>query len=191
MKFLGFISFLLFINTINAQESDTLIVKKDLIVKSPTKATIMSAAVPGLGQAYNGKYWKIPIVYAAIGTPLYFALDQQEKFNEFKDAYIFRTDGDPNTSDDKYDGIYSDEDLVNLVDFHRANRDLMYVLTGIAYVLNIVDAAVDAHLYEFDISNDLSAIVKPNVQLFGPNLSPTPTVTISLNFGKNSQRNSY
>ncbi len=193
MKFYGILLFVLFLhlNSLRAQNSDTLLLKEDIVIKSPKKATLMSMALPGLGQAYNEKYWKIPVVYAAIGTPLFFALDQQSKFNDFKDAYLKRNDDDPNTVDDKYDGVYTDDNLISLIDFHRANRDLLYVLTGVAYILNIVDAAVDAHLYEFDVSNDLSAIIKPNIQFTGPYLSPTPSMTISLKFGKNVQRNRF
>ncbi|MEQ8908544.1 MAG: DUF5683 domain-containing protein [Vicingaceae bacterium] len=152
---------------------------------SPKKATLLSAAVPGLGQAYNKKYWKIPLVYAAIGVPLYFALDQRDQFEEFKQAYLYRVDEDPSTVDTKYDDVYTDENLENLIDYHRRNRDLLFVLTGVAYMLNIVDAAVDAHLYYFDVSDDLSASIKPNVQFIAPRrLEPIPSITLTLKFGK-------
>lgn len=173
------------------QKSDTVILKEPPR-HSPKKASIMSTLVPGLGQAYNKKYWKIPLVYAAIGTPLFLAIDQSNRFEEFKDAYLFRVDDDPNTVDLKYDGVYSDENLLSLIDFHRRNRDLFYVLTGVAYILNIVDAAVDAHLYHFDISDDLSASIQPNVQFVDPrSFSPVPSLTFSLKFGKKPQPYHY
>lgn len=178
---------LLFSKNLLAQDpskTDTIIVA-DNFSHSPAKATIMSAAIPGLGQAYNKKYWKIPLVYAAIGVPLYFALDQKDRFEEFKKAYLYRVDDDPTTVDTKYSNVYTEDNLLNLIDFHRRNRDLFFVLTGVAYVLNIVDAAVDAHLYYFEVSDDLSASLKPNVQFIAPRrLEPIPSVTLTLKFGK-------
>lgn len=151
---------------------------------SPTKATLMSLVLPGLGQAYNKKYWKIPIIYAAIGSAFYFARDQDQKFNDFKDAYIKRVDDDPSTVDDKYTGVYSDENLLSLIDFHRENRDLLYVLTAVAYMLNVVDAAVDAHLYYFNVSDDLSATFKPTLQFTPFNPQPIPSLGMTLKIGK-------
>lgn len=170
-------------SSLYAQESDTLVLQENEYKHSPRKATIMSLVVPGLGQAYNKKYWKIPLVYAAIGVPLYVAMDQQSMFNEFKSAYLKRVDGDPNTIDSKYDGVYTDANLENLIDFHRKNRDLFYVLTGVAYILNVVDAAVDAHLYHFEVSDDLSAVFKPDFQYLAPQQTFVPSLTLSLKFG--------
>ena len=170
----------------NVEASDTVLVSPPTN-HSPKKATIFSAVVPGLGQAYNKKYWKIPLVYAAIGVPLYFAMDQASLFNEYKDAYLSRVDDDPTTIDNKYSGVYTDDNLLSLIDYHRKNRDLLYVLTGVAYILNVVDAAVDAHLYYFDISDDLSATLKPNVLFTNPNrFEPVPSLTFSLKIGKKS-----
>lgn len=170
-------------SSLYSQQSDTLFIEDQEYKHSPHKATIMSMVVPGLGQAYNKKYWKIPLVYAAIGVPLYVAMDQQEMFNEFKSAYLKRVDDDPNTVDEKYDGVYSDANLLSLIDFHRKNRDLFYVLTGLAYVLNVVDAAVDAHLYHFDVSDDISGVFKPDFQYMAPQQTFVPSLTLSLKFG--------
>lgn len=171
-----------------SQQADTTIVK-DTLRHSPTKATFMSLAVPGLGQAYNKKYWKIPLVYALIGTPLYFALEQRKQFNEFKEVYLARVDEDPTTIDTKYQDVYTDENLLGLIDYHRGNRDLLFVLTGIAYMLNVVDAAVDAHLFYFEVSDDLSAELRPNLQYAQFQRNLIPSMTLSLKFGKNNQRN--
>jgi len=168
---------------LNAQRIDTIKIKETSIKHSPTKATIMSLALPGLGQAYNKKYWKIPLIYAAIGVPLYIALDQQSMFDEFKSAYLKRVDDNPNTIDSKYDGIYTDANLENLINFHRKNRDLFFILTGLAYILNVVDATVDAHLYYFDVSDDLSGVFKPNFQYLAPQKTLVPSITLSLVFG--------
>lgn len=174
----------------NAQVADTVYI--DSVPKhSPVKATLMSMAVPGLGQAYNKKYWKIPLVYAAIGSAFYFARRQDKMFNDFKDAYVKRIDDDPNTIDDKYRNVYSDQNLLSLIDYHRGNRDLLYVLTAVAYILNVVDAAVDAHLYYFDVSDDLSASIHPNFQFSPLQQEIVPSLTLSLKIGKKPTRLSY
>lgn len=149
------------IDTTN-QVSDTLKLKIDK-PHSPTKATIMSAALPGLGQIYNKKYWKLPIIYGGIGTSLYFAFTNHDSFKKFKTAYGQRIDGDPNTID-QYVDVLSDEGIKSNMDFHQRNRDLSYIFAGLLYVLNIVDAAVDAHLYNFPKNDKLSFNLQPNIE---------------------------
>lgn len=127
---------------------------------SPKKAMLYSAVLPGLGQVYNRKIWKVPILYAGVGVLVYLVIDNNKEFIKFRDAYRIRTDGDPNTQDD-YVGVYSDLGLRNIRDFHRRNRDLSVMITGLLYLLNIADAFIDAHLINFDISEDLSFSVKP------------------------------
>ena len=154
---------------------------------SPKKATLLSLAVPGLGQAYNKKYWKIPLVYAIIGAPLFFALEEAKLYNEFKDAYVAEELGNPH----KYTDVYNATQLNALLEGHRQNRDLFAVLTVAAYAMNILDAAVDAHLYNFDVSDDLSASLKPSVQFDRISSTMIPSMTLSLKFGKKSQRNAF
>lgn len=185
MKWLPLFTLLIFAGSTKAQEADTLIVQ-DTFKHSPVKATFFSLFVPGLGQAYNKKYWKVPLVYAIIGTPLYFALDQSQKFDDYKSAYAKRVDGDPNTVDNQFSNIERDETLLDFMDFHRKNRDLFFVLTGVAYALNVVDAAVDAHLYYFDISDDLSAKFRPSVQYSPWQKSYVPSLNLTLKIGKKS-----
>ena len=188
---LGFFLYIFMTQLVSAQQADTLLLADTAQVHSPTKATLMSLVLPGLGQAYNKKYWKIPLVYAIIGVPLYFGLDQQSQFEEFKEAYVKRVDDDPKTMDIKYDGVYTDENLLSLIDFHRENRDLLFVLTGIAYAINIVDAAVDAHLYYFDVGDDLVGNFKPGVQFLPRQQTMVPSLTFTLKFAKNSHRKAY
>ncbi len=128
---------------------------------SPTRAAIYSAVIPGLGQAYNGKYWKIPIVYAGIGTSGYFIYYWNSFYKDLRDAYIIRTDGDSLTIDTQYDYIVSDETLLQYVDATKRYNDLLWIVTGAVYILNIVDAVVDAHLYDFDVSDDLTMHLEP------------------------------
>ena len=128
--------------------------KKVIDPLSPSKAAFYSAILPGLGQAYNKKYWKIPLVYAAIGTGIYFYVDNNKKYNQYRSAYKRRLAG---FTDDEFQGIVADNDaLIDAQKFYQKNRDLSLLLTVVAYVLNIVDANVDAHLLQFNVSDDLS-----------------------------------
>ena len=128
---------------------------------SVKRAALYSAILPGLGQAYNGKYWKIPIVYAAIGTSGYFIYYWYDFYDELRTAYLARTDSDPETIDALYAYIPSDEILLQYVDNTKRYSDLLVVVTSVVYILNIVDAVVDAHLYDFNVSDDLSLHIQP------------------------------
>lgn len=135
---------------------------------SPTKATLLSAFLPGAGQVYNKKIWKVPIIYAGIGTSVYFALSNHDSFKKFKTAYGLRIDGDENTIDEYVD-VLSDEGLRLNMDFHQRNRDLSYIVAGLFYVLNIVDAAVDAHLFNFPKNDKLSFNLQPSWEMTANN----------------------
>jgi hypothetical protein len=120
---------------------------------APAKAAFFSAILPGLGQAYNGSYWKIPIVYGAIGTSIYFYIDSTNKYNEYRDAYKRRLAG---FEDDEFFGILTNDNLINAQKLFRQNRDFSLMFTIGFYILNIIDANVEAHLNQFNISEDLS-----------------------------------
>ena len=120
---------------------------------APAKAAFYSAILPGLGQAYNGSYWKIPLAYAAIGIPMYFYIDNNKKYNRYRDAFKSRLAGFDN---DEFAGILTDADLINAQKLFRENRDLSLLITIGGYILNIVDANVEAHLNQFSITDDLS-----------------------------------
>ncbi|MBL4670270.1 MAG: hypothetical protein HRT73_02105 [Flavobacteriales bacterium] len=154
-------------STLDSLFSDTLNIKETK-KHSPNKATLFSTVLPGLGQAYNKKYWKVPIVYAAIGLPLYFAISNQRNFNKFKTAYGLRIDGDPNTIDE-FEGVLSEAGIKSNLDFHQRNKDLSYILVGLFYVFNIVDAAVDAHLFNFPKNDNLSFNLQPSIELTSNN----------------------
>lgn len=133
-------------------------------VHSPLKATLMSTFVPGLGQVYNKKYWKLPIIYGGIGTTLYFAFSNQTEYKRFKDAYLIRIDTDSTTTDE-FDGILSPEDIRTNMDVYRRNRDFNILIASLIYVFNIVDAAVDAHLFTFPVNDNLSFYFQPTINL--------------------------
>jgi len=120
----------------------------------------MSALLPGAGQAYNKKYWKIPIIYGGFAGLAYAIRFNNKEYNIYKDAFSARLDGDENTTD-AYVGIYSENDLATLKDFYRRNRDLSIIGTGLLYLLNIVDASVDAHLFDFNVNENLSMNIMP------------------------------
>jgi hypothetical protein len=134
----------------------------DSLRHSPKKATLYSAILPGLGQAYNHKYWKIPVIYGVGAAMVYFIVDNNKQYKIYRNAYIKRLDNDSSTVDD-FTNIYSDEDLRLLKNFYRRNRDLSWIATGMIYVLNIVDASVDAHLFYFNVNDDLSLHWSPTV----------------------------
>lgn len=168
--------------------ADTVVVEADTtetIVKekkkhSPFKASIMSTALPGLGQIYNGKWWKVPIIYGGFGGLIYSSVINDVRRREFLNAYIARVDDDPNTVDTQFEGQYSDANLRELSEFYQRNRDLSIIFTGVLYALNIIDASVDAHLKDFDVSDDLTLKVRPSMQPMGPTMMPTPTLALTL-----------
>lgn len=144
--------------------NDTVIVKKPAVVHSPRKATIYSAALPGLGQIYNRKYWKLPLVYGGFATLGYFINFNNGEYIKYRQAYSDIIDNDPNTSSylkliTNYDSNrrtqYIDR-LRSYKDYWRRNRDLLVISTAMFYALNIIDASVDAHFFNFDISDDLT-----------------------------------
>lgn len=143
-------------DTVLISENDTLKVKH-----SPKKAAIMSAALPGLGQIYNHKYWKLPIIYGGLGTLGYFISYNSGQYTFYKKVYLAKIDDDPNTID-KYPQV-SPDGLLQLLNQHRRTRDILIAGAILVYALNIIDASVDAHLFEFDVSDDLSLRFEPFV----------------------------
>ncbi len=147
--------------------ADSLEIKKPTIKHSPRKATIYSAILPGLGQIYNKKYWKVPLVYGGFVTFGYFINFNNDLYVKYKHAYSDIIDEDPNTNSFKnldVNPIYFEDDkiiqfkatLKNAKDNARRNRDLVIISTVAFYAANIIDASVDAHFFNFDISENLA-----------------------------------
>ncbi|MDK2909928.1 MAG: hypothetical protein PWR20_1495 [Bacteroidales bacterium] len=130
--------------------------------KNPKKATLLSMALPGLGQAYNGKYWKIPVIYAGLGATGYFALSNRSEYRKFRAAYQYKVFNLPGDPPNEYATLYTADQLRVQRDYYRRNMEFNYILAVVVYILNMVDAAVDAHLSAFDISDDLSLRVAPD-----------------------------
>lgn len=121
----------------------------------------MSAVLPGLGQVYNKKYWKVPIIYGGFAGLGYVIKVNNDGYSTYRNAYIKKLDTDP--TNDVFDEMrYTKDDLKLLKDAYRRDRDLAMIATFIVYVLNILDANVDAHLFYFNVSNDLSLHVQPS-----------------------------
>lgn len=148
--------------------------------KNPKKATLLSMALPGLGQAYNGKYWKIPIIYAGLGTTGYMALYNRSEYRKFKAAYQYKVFNLPGDPPNEYANLYTADQLRVQRDFYRRNMEFNYILAGVVYVLNMVDAAVDAHLSAFDISDDLSLQLAPQPLFPAPGQPGIVAFSISL-----------
>ncbi|MBM55964.1 MAG: hypothetical protein CMB32_05350 [Euryarchaeota archaeon] len=128
------------------------------------KTTRWAAVLPGAGQVINKKYWKVPLVYASMGISIYMIKYNTDLMNEFKQAWIFETDDDPLTVSELTDSngfLYTVSDLENGTYVYRRNRDLSYLSLVGFYLLQIIDANVDAHLRFFDTSEDLSFSLFP------------------------------
>lgn len=139
--------------------NDTSSTKKIKKEHSPSKAALYSAVLPGLGQVYNRKYWKVPVIGIGAGALIYGLNFNQSNFSMFKEELIKRQQGLGNL-DPELDR-YSDANLNELQDFYRRNRDLTIVGLALLYALNIIDATVDAHLFEFNVDDDLSLKLAP------------------------------
>ena len=161
-----------------AQENNT--VGDSLIIKkhNPRTATISSALLPGLGQVYNGKYWKVPLIYGAGGALVYAFQYNQSKYLQYREAYdegdenkIYIIDGYPRTYDQLPLGR----------DYYRRYRDIsLFGLIGV-YLLNIVDAMVDAYFTEFDVSDNLTLRIQPAI-VDNFDLAATFGLTIGIGF---------
>jgi len=167
-------------------------------VRSPKKASIYSALFPGLGQIYNRKYWKLPIIYGGFAGLIYGLNWNTNLYNEYFEAFrtISRysspsmiTEEDKKFLEDFINNPSIDLDnpshfsyvttqLENGKDYYRRNRDLTIIIMAALHVLNIIDASVDAHFFDYDIGDDLSMNLQP-----GPlNISGSKQVMgISLN----------
>lgn len=125
---------------------------------APARAAFYSAVVPGMGQAYNKRYWKIPIVYAGMASGIYFYSTNNKDYNRFRDAYKRRLAG---FKDDEFYGngnepVISNDRLINAQRYAQKNRNLSVMVTVGFYLLNIIDANVDAHLKQYEVFEDLT-----------------------------------
>ena len=181
-----FIALFLFLvgNTIVFAQTKTkaVLVAKDTLKSNdidpltPAKAAFYSAVLPGLGQAYNKKYWKIPLVYGALGTSIYFYIDSNKKYHQYRDAYKSRLEG--YTTDDL--AFLDNTRLIAGQKFYQRNRDLSALVTLAFYALNIIDANVDAALIQFNVDENLS--IRPVLYPNDVTLKTNVGLTFNYNF---------
>ncbi|MDO8366623.1 MAG: DUF5683 domain-containing protein [Saprospiraceae bacterium] len=153
---------------------DTLVLKekkKGVVYKvftkgypNPRTAALLSFALPGAGQAYNKKWWKVPIVWGALGGIGYFTFDTQNTYRELRDAYKIKVNGgEPAAPYNNFDATR----LKSYRDTFKGYTEKWYLALGVTYLLAVTDAFVDAHLARFDVSDDLSLRLKPSMETNG------------------------
>jgi len=137
---------------------------------APAKAGFYSAVIPGLGQIYNKRYWKVPIVWAAIGTGALAYVNFDNRYNRLRTAFKRRQAG---FTDDEFFDLapfqeipptepeFSTDALEDAQERFQRDRDLALLVTIVLYALNIVDANVDAHLKQFNVNNNLALDITP------------------------------
>ena len=188
--------------------SDTLRAIEQFVKKphSPHKATVMAMVLPGSGQVYNGQWWKVPILYAGIGATVYGLSWNMKYFKKYRTAFVDYTDyinkleenpDMPYPENPSWDKLMMpgrnasnfnssqrkrlQEQLKTKKDNYKRNRDLLYIVSGGIYVLQIIDATVFAHFYDFEINDDISLNVRPSTG-FSPVSGGTVGLTLTFNF---------
>ena len=158
--------FLTFFTVFNSySQINEVLVAKDTVYNNsiihnplaPSKAAFYSAILPGLGQAYNKKYWKIPFVYAALGSGIYFYSTNNNNYNRARTAFKLRTNGKP----DEFDGLngnpfLSEDALISAQKGYKKDKDLSLLVTAGLYVLQIIEASTNAHLLQHNVDNNLT-----------------------------------
>lgn len=132
------------VDTMNADGVSTENVGEFQMTKSPMLALGLSAILPGAGQAYNRQWWKVPIIYAGIGGTLYGAFLQNKRYLDYRDSVIAQESRNDLREASRYRRSR---------DFYRDDRDKFYIYAGLIYVMNLLDAYISAHLFDFDVSD--------------------------------------
>lgn len=161
-------------------------VNRFLFKKYPNpNAAALLGIIPGLGQVYNRKWWKVPIVYAGIGGIAYAAITTDKTYRELRDNYKWKVDLDPNTNpvDVPYVNM-SDVQLKSYRDQFRGYTEKWYLFLGITYLLSITDAYVDAHMAHFDVSDDLTLKLTPAIQSGSAGFGPSFGIGIHIGLGR-------
>lgn len=152
-------------STALAKTDSTLVKEKPSRVLIPKRALIYSMVLPGAGQVYNGRLWKVPIVYAGLGTGVFFIKYNRDLYVKYRDGYELMV----NKEITSFEGITRKEGVKQARDFYRKYMETSYFITGALYLLNGVEAYVDAHLKGFKVDEDLSLHLKiPKQDVMGP-----------------------
>ncbi|QHC85249.1 hypothetical protein AS589_10905 [Empedobacter brevis] len=156
---------------------DTIGMSKEVLMeKSPIRASLYSAILPGAGQLYNKKWWKAPVALGLVGTGTGFTIYYNNLYKKYRKAYIEVREGTQN----EFSEILSPEQLAVIQDDYKRKRDYSVALTALAYLLNIVDATVDAHL--FTVRNDTEMSFKPTIIQDEMTLEPVLGLAFNLKF---------
>lgn len=163
-------------------KQDTVVKKAEVKppVHSPKKAALLSAILPGAGQVYNRKYWKVGVLAAGTGALIYGLNFNQRNYTLFKGELIKRQKGEGGL--DVNLEQYSNANLNELQDFYHRNRDLTLVGLALVYTLNIIDATVDAHLFDFSVNDDLSMHIRPQPVYSSLLTFPAPGIGLTMKF---------
>jgi hypothetical protein len=145
-------------------QGDTVKIKSYADRFSPRKALLYAAVIPGLGQIYNKKYWKLPLVYGAFGYMGYWAARYQRGYKQYKVQLFYNIENDLGESGKNPESGFTTSFLRTTVDRFRRERDFMLILLGGMYLLQMVDAHIDAHLKEFDLNPNLQVSLEPMME---------------------------
>ncbi len=163
-------------NTSKVKKTDSVKVSKH----NPTTAMLYSI-IPGGGQIYNRKYWKIPIIYAALGTTGYFTYHYASQMKTLKTEFINRRDGHTELLNPQF-ANQTDANILASKQTAQRNMEIFIAASAVIYALNIIDAMVDAHLFYFDVSDDLSLQWSPSMVPTLASRQPAWGVGINLKF---------
>jgi hypothetical protein len=165
---------------LKVKAKDSIVLVQGMDILAPSKAAFYSAVLPGLGQAYNKKYWKVPLVWGAMGTSGYFYFKNNDDFKRYRTAFKLRQSGRPDEFDGSNGPLISDTGLRRAQEVFKKNRDLSLFITLGFYILNIIEANVDAHLPDKALDTNIT---------FNPTLFTAPVTnqtmvgaTISFSF---------
>jgi hypothetical protein len=136
---------------------------------SPKTATLLSLALPGAGQVYNRKnwWWKVPVIYGGGTALVYGIVFYQNNYKDFKDAYAYRVEHDGAKDGNPRFDKFGDANLLSIRNSYRDARDQCIIGLALLYTLQVMDAAVEAHFFDFNVSEDLSLNVQPQFVMNG------------------------
>jgi len=174
MKLLAIVFSLLISLLSYTQEKDSTIVIDTSYHHSPKKAVIFSVIIPGTGHIYNhlhfekgqkgrnNVFWKLPLFYTALGYTAFSMINNQTIQRDLKSEYHFRENNTNSTLDERWNN-YDTQGLVSLTKEYEGKRDFSILMFGAAYLIQLIDAGIEAHFVNFDISEDLTLNIYPNI----------------------------
>jgi len=155
-------------DTVIIVAEDTLLMKAHASRYNPRKALLFAAVVPGLGQVYNKKYWKLPLVYGGFAILAWNIAEVHSRYTDYKEQLFYNLEnGLGNANDRNPFTNFTTAQLRSGIDRARYRRDFWIIMMGGMYLLQIVDAHVDAHLKEFDLNPNLRVRIEPTIEKNG------------------------